>query len=140
MNRFADSQTVSVACPHCGQVGHAVFGQSVSDGKLRWYRSVRCPAAGNFEEDGDGVDDAPSDLRNELLAAKGAWSVLADEGDKLKAIAATKRLLPLAEMAALLRSFPTLFIGTSAEADWLVEGLSKEGIRGAVKKPGPNGS
>jgi len=112
----------------------------VSDGKLRWYRSVRCPAAGNFEEDGDGVDDAPSDLRNELLAAKGAWSVLADEGDKLKAIAATKRLLPLAEMAALLRSFPTLFIGTSAEADWLVEGLSKEGIRGAVKKPGPNGS
>jgi hypothetical protein len=142
VDSFANGQTVSIACPHCGQAGHADFGQSVPDGKLRWYCSVRCPVAGNFEEDGDGIDDAPSDLRNELLAAKGAWSVRADEGEKLKAIATTKRLLsvPLAEMAALLQSFPTLFIGTKAEADWLAETLTREDITAAVTKSVPNGS
>lgn len=106
------------------------------DGKLRWYRSVRCPTVGYFEEDGDGIGDAPSDLRRELLTAKGTWSVRADEGEKLKAIATTKRLLslPLADMTTLLQSFPTLFVGTKAEADWLVEKLAEEGVDGDVRQ------
>lgn len=142
VNSYADSHTVPVECPYCGQMGHAVFGQSVPDGKLRWYRSTYCPTARqHIEEDGDGIGDAPSEYREKLLAAKGSWSVRADEREKLKAIATTKRLLSisLADTAGLLQSFPTLYRGTRAEADWLIEMLAKEGIKGKVVQVGSEG-
>ncbi len=140
VNIYADSQTVPVACPACGQLGHAVFGQSVSNGKLRWYRSIQCPTAGNLEEDGNGFGAAPPDLRRELLAVKGAWSVSATSGEKLKAILTTKRLLsaPFANTTAFLEMFPTLFLGTRAETHWLLAKLAAEGVVGEVAKHSSN--
>ena len=134
MNSDVDSHEVRVGCPRCGQEGHAFFGQTVPDGRLRWYHSVHCPATGYFEVDGVGLGAAPLDLRAKLIAATGIWSVRADETEKLKAIATAKRVLPepLANAAPLLQAFPTLFQGTKFEANWLMEKLTKEGINGEV--------
>jgi hypothetical protein len=122
------NQPLSIPCPACGGKGHAVFGQSSVAGKLRWYQSIDCPSAGKVEE--DGVGGGPVRLRDELLAAQGAWIVRASMNDKAKAISATKRLqdVPMADAADLLRSFPILLVGTAAEADSLVKNLAAEGL------------
>ncbi|MFS2108869.1 hypothetical protein ACCC88_04220 [Sphingomonas sp. Sphisp140] len=140
MNDYLDSQMLPVACPGCGQPGHAFFGQPVIGGKLRWYRSSSCPASRNSEE--DGVGWGPPNLRNELITAKGSWSVRIEEGEKAKVISTTIRLLsvPRQDAAGLLQSYPRLLIGTKAEADWLIEELAAEGIRAKATTQGANGN
>jgi len=133
-------QTASVDCPSCGKSGHAIFGQTVIDGRLRWYRSISCPASGNIEE--DGIGGGPPYLRNELLASMGSWSVRLEGVEKTKAVRTVRRLLSLSndDTATLLRSHPNLLVGTKAEADWLMERLAAEGLKGEVEASTGNGS
>lgn len=134
------NEPLSIPCPTCGERGHAVFGQSSATGKLRWYKSLRCPSVGDVEEDGVGV--GPVDLRDQLLVAHGTWIVRASTNDKAKAISATKRLqdTSLADAVNLLKSFPILLIGTAAEADVLVKSLAAEGVGAETIPSDANGS
>ena len=133
------NEPLSIPCPECGERGHAVFGQSSATGKLRWYKSLRCPSVGNVEEGGVGA--GPVDLRNQLLVAHGTWIVRASTNNKAKAISTTKKLqnTPLADAATLLQSFPILLRGTAAEADSLVKSLAVEGVAAETIPSDANG-
>ena len=95
---------------------------------MRWYRSILCPVAGNLEE--DGLGGGPAWLRNELLEAKGTWSIHVDGVEKMRVLQIAKRTFDLSneEGLALMRSFPVLPIGTRAEAERMAGLLSAEGI------------
>jgi hypothetical protein len=135
-----DNLTVPVTCPSCGEGGHAIFGQTIAGGKLRWYRSISCPTSGSTEE--DGVGGGPIDLRTELLRSKGTWSVRIIGAGKAKSVKTAKQLFSLSndDASFLLQSYPSLQIGTKAEADWLVQKLASEGVTGQTESPNGNDS
>lgn len=84
----------------------------------------------------DGEGDAPPEHRAAFLAASGTWAVEIDEPNAVLAIKAVKDILglPLKNAAALKLSLPTVYVGTRAEAEWLVLNLEQAGLRARATK------
>jgi hypothetical protein len=98
-----------------------VFGQTIINGTLRWYRSGTGADGAPFEEDGIGFP--PEYIRHQLIGQQGAWSVVVDEViNKPAVVRIVRKLLGLdmASSAKLLKEIPgVIYTGTKAEAEWV---------------------
>lgn len=120
-------------CCRCGSDMHAAIGQHLGGGGdgLTWFRTIHCPTCRvvAIEEDYSGMP--PPEVRSYLLE-DGYWCVaLVNGSDRLRAVAALRKLLhfDLKEAGALLRSSsPALWQGTNTEYRWLQWRLGEAGI------------
>jgi hypothetical protein len=96
------------------------IGQTVINGKLRWYRSSM-GEDGIFEEDGIGMP--PEWIRDYLIEKDGRWELIAIDATDKSVVVRLMRLEMKLEMAAaarLLKSLPgVIYTGTKVEVDWL---------------------
>jgi hypothetical protein len=119
---------IAIDCPECGAQGHARFGQSVIKDEIRWYISIKCPVAGHVEH--DGLGGGPESLRAQLIEEKGFWSIRVTGDAKPQTMKIVKRAmdLTLAGALAYVEKFPILWVGTTADADWLIRMLELGGV------------
>lgn len=80
---------------------------------------MTCPGCGHVEEDGEGLPPKP--LRDQLLTEGGRWRLALKDGDRVAVIKTVKSAfgLSLKEASAAARMFPTVYIGTKTEVEWL---------------------
>jgi hypothetical protein len=98
-------------------------GQSVVNGRLRWYRSLISSDRKCIEEDGTGFP--PPELREEILKTEGEWEILMTTGDPKRVALILREVLAITAKEALENAKSgVLYRGTKTEAQWLSQKLS----------------
>lgn len=108
-------------------------GQSLIDGKLRWFRRV---TAGDSVTEEDGVGFAPDCIRRALLEREGKWELVVLSGNRLKIVKKLRlRLgLDLLSASSVLKLMPgVVYVGTLTEAEWLAQSLVSEGATCSIR-------
>jgi len=109
-------------------------GQSLSGGRLRWYRSLVSADDKRIEEDGVGFP--PADVRQQILDDEGEWKIIITDGDRTRAALILREALGVSQSKAMehVRSASGVFYhGTKTETQWLSEKLREAGIQAVVQ-------
>jgi large subunit ribosomal protein L7/L12 len=111
-------------------------GQLVTNGRLVWYSSYKCPFCGAcIEADDEGL--LPEEIKKVFIETEGLWNLVIKENEakKAKIISIIRQALNLSliEAGQLAKHIPgTIMHGTRAEMEWLQQLLAKDGFQTLV--------
>ena len=127
---------IKFTCHTCRLTTFAELGQSVYNGRLRWYISFVCEKCGDALEQ-DGGDFPPDELRAQILQDTGQWELVvegnSDNKVKIAQIVHKTLKFPLTEALKISKRDPAIiYQGTEVEVKWIKEKFSDEGITEGV--------
>jgi len=128
-------------CDHCGGVVEGWFAQFIQNENLRWAVDRRCESCGLVVDDG-GPGPGPDFVREPILAAHGAWSLLVGDspGAKVQLLKVFRKVceVDLKAASTMARQAMTSgWSGTYVEAELLASILRRVGVQAEVSPPAP---
>lgn len=110
----------------CGGTFCIDAGDSIIDGRFRWYVSYHCHhCKTDIEMDGDGMDTIPDDIKELIVQRKGRWGLSCSSSD-LKIKYLLKKILKNYDHLNLPKDI--LYYGTQNQVKWVKSKLMKKGI------------
>lgn len=110
----------------CGGTFYIDVGDSIVDGRFRWYASYHCNNCKiDTEMDGDGIDTIPDDIKELIVKREGRWG-LCSSSSSLKIKYLLKKMLK--NYDSLIMPKDIFYCGTQNQVKWVKNKLMEKGI------------